>query len=192
MERVRALPLEATWDSGEDESALVEAARSDPSAFDPLYQRYLTPIYRYLRVRVRDAEDAADLTQQVFLKVFEALPHHEDRGLPFGAWVFRVAHNAVVDASRTTHPSLPLDELPEAREPMFPDQPELAALAADALASFRQLIAPLDVERRDLLTLRFVAELPTAEIAVVLGKRDDAVRAQLSRALATLKEIHHG
>lgn len=84
------------------------------SAFALLYRRYRQPIYRYVRARTPSDDDAADLAQQVFLKVFEALPHYEDRGLPVGAWLFRIAHNAVIDASRRRHATLPLDELPEA------------------------------------------------------------------------------
>lgn len=175
----------------EDEAIELAVTQHEGGAFALLYRRYRQPIYRYVRARTPSDDDAADLAQQVFLKVFEALSLYEDRGLPVSAWLFRIAHNAVIDASRRTHPTLPLDQLPEAGQPALPDEPEAAALAADALTRFQTLIAPFDAERRDLLTLRFVAELPTAEIAVILGKRDAAVRAQLSRALATLKELHH-
>ena len=177
--------------SAEDEAALVAAAAVDGEAFATLYRRYRLPIYRYLRVRTTSDEDAADLVQQVFAKAFRALPEYEERGLPFRAWLFRLAQNTAIDASRHNHQTVPLDDLSMAHEPHLPNEPEASALRADALTRFQQLIAPLDAERRDLLTLRFVHELPTAEIARILGKQDAAVRAQLKRALTTLKERQH-
>lgn len=176
----------------EHEAALVAAAKVDGEAFAALYRRYRLPIYRYCRARTPSGEDAADLAQQVFLKAFEAIPRYEERGLPFSAWLFRLARNAAIDASRRPQRDLPLDEVPPSTEPYLPNEPEASALHADALNRFQQLIAGLDDERRDLLTLRFVLELPTAQIATILGKRDAAVRAQLKRALATLKEQQHG
>jgi RNA polymerase sigma-70 factor, ECF subfamily len=175
-----------------DDAALVAAARADGAAFASLYQRYRLPIYRYCRARSRTDDDAADLAQQVFLKAFEAMPRYEDRGLPFSAWLFRLAHNAVIDAARQSRSALPLEDLTPAHEPRLPNEPEVSALATDAFNDFQRLISPLDEERRHLLTLRFVLELKTAEIAVILGKRDAAVRAQLKRALDTLKERQHG
>jgi len=169
-----------------DEAALVEAAKVDGEAFARLYQRYRLPIYRYCRARSRTDEDAADLAQQVFLKAFEALPRYEDRGWPFSAWLYRLAHNAVIDAARRPEPPRPPAPGPT------PNEPEASALEADSLLSFQQLIAPLTEEQRHVLTLRFVLELPTAEIAGILGKRDTAVRSQLKRALASLKEQQHG
>ncbi|HET7037020.1 MAG TPA: sigma-70 family RNA polymerase sigma factor, partial [Thermomicrobiaceae bacterium] len=80
--------------AAEEEAALVAAAKVDGAAFAALYRRHRGPIYRYLRARTRCDEDAADLTQQVFLKAFEALPRYQERGLPFAAWLFRLARNA--------------------------------------------------------------------------------------------------
>ena len=176
----------------EDEAALVAAAKVDGDAFAALYRRYRQPIYRYVRARTGSEEDAADLAQQVFVKAFEAIPRYQERGLPFSAWLFRLAHNTLIDAARRAGPTLPLQTLREANEPRLPNEPEAHALKIDAFARFQQLIAPLDEERRDLLTLRFVHELPIAEIALTLGKQDAAVRAQLKRALTTLKEQQHG
>ncbi len=175
-----------------DEAVLVEAAKVDGEAFARLYLRYRLPIYRYCRARSRTDEDAADLAQQVFLKAFEAIPRYEDRGLPFSAWLYRLAHNAVIDAARRPNRTLPLEGVSPKTEPHLPNEPESKALEADSLLRFQQLVAPLTEERRHLLTLRFVLEMPTAEIAGILGKRDTAIRSQLKRALASLKEQQHG
>ena len=176
----------------EEESALVAAAKDDGAAFAALYHRYRDPVYRYCRARSRNDEDAADLAQLVFLKAFEAIPRYEERGLPFTAWLFRLAHNAVIDATRRPYRTVPLPQTDTLRELHISNEPEASALQADALDRFQQLISSFDEERQHLLTLRFVLELPTAEIAQILGKRDPAVRAQLKRALDKLKEQQHG
>ncbi len=176
----------------EEESALVEAAKDDGDAFAALYHRYRGPVYRYCRARSRSDEDAADLAQHVFLKAFEAIPRYEDRGLPFAAWLFRLAHNTIIDAARRPNRTVPLSRTDTQHELQLSNEPEVSALQSDAMARFQQLISSFDAERQHLLTLRFVLELPTAEIAQILGKRDSAVRAQLKRALDRLKEQQHG
>ncbi len=194
MRRPRELtePDRSGVESPSDEAALVEAAKVDGDAFARLYRRYRVPIYRYCRARSRTDEDAADLAQQIFLKAFEAIPRYEDRGLPFSAWLYRLAHNAIIDAARRPDRTLPMEQVTTPNEPRLPNEPEVSALEADSLLSFQQLIAPLTEEQRHVLTLRFVLDLPTAEIAGILGKRDTAVRSQLKRALASLKEQRHG
>src|SRR4051812_40918795 len=82
------------------EADLVQAARREPAAFEPLYRYYLSPVYRYLRLRTASDEEAADLTQQVFLRALAALPDYRSKGLPFSAWLFRIARNAAIDAHR--------------------------------------------------------------------------------------------
>ncbi|HEY7416489.1 MAG TPA: sigma factor, partial [Ktedonobacteraceae bacterium] len=79
-----------TLDETDGEAALIEAAKTNPAAFEPLYQRYKGRVYRYLFFRLRHEEDAADLTQQVFLKALSALPGYRIRNIPFAAWLFRI------------------------------------------------------------------------------------------------------
>jgi RNA polymerase sigma-70 factor (ECF subfamily) len=165
-----------------DERALVAAAQRDPAAFDALYRRHLSAVYRYLRARLPSDDEAADLTQQVFLKALEALPSYQERGLPFAAWLFRIARNAAIDATRARRPSVAWQQTPTAATPVAALPHELA------LSEFADLLAPLADDKRELLTLRFVVGLNSREIAAVLGLREAAVRKQLSRSLRTLKE----
>ena len=165
------------------EAALVAAAQADPAAFGILYRRYLPQLYRYLRSRLLTDEEAADLAQQVFLKVLEALPTYQPRGAPFAAWLFRIARNALIDTQRRQRHAVPLQDIPEAQ------LPEATASQHDELSHFDTLIEPLDASQREMLVLRFVVGLPTREIAAVVGKSDGAVRMQLSRSLRTLKEL---
>ncbi|MDQ3549850.1 MAG: sigma-70 family RNA polymerase sigma factor [Chloroflexota bacterium] len=166
------------------EAALVAAAQADPTAFGVLYRQYLPQLYRYVRSRLPTDEEAADITQSVFLKALEALPSYQGRGIPFAAWLFRIARNALIDVSRRQRPAVAWQDLPEAQQPE-------ATAQHDALSQFDALIAPLDEHQREILVLRFVVGLPTREIAAIVGKSDGAVRMQLSRSLRTLKEYAH-
>src|SRR6185437_9545514 len=91
------------------EHALVEAAQRDPAAFAALYQVYFARVYRYLRVRLRSEEDAADLTQQAFLKALDALPRYRTHGAPFAAWLFTIARHTLADRYHRLPATLPLE-----------------------------------------------------------------------------------
>jgi RNA polymerase sigma-70 factor (ECF subfamily) len=172
----------------EDEVVLIEAAKRDPAAFEPLYQRYMTRIYRYLYLRIGNAEDTADLTQQVFLKVLRALPGYRARGVPFAAWLFRIAHDTASDAYRREKRTLSWDFLP-ADELLAPDvDPELLILQREQLEQLMYLLCQLEPSKLELLALRFSSGLSGTEIALVVGKSQAAVNKQLSRTLHYLKE----
>jgi len=173
----------------EDEMALVREAQQDPAAFDPLYQRYLDRIYAYLRSRTTTPEEAADLTQQVFLQALDALPRYH--GGSFAAWLFRIARNTVTDAYRRRRPTVPWDQLPPSAYPLALDDVEAGVLASESHARLRQLVTALPPDKRELLTLRFAAGLRTAESAAVLGKKDATIRQQLSRLLQSLQEHYY-
>lgn len=116
--------MSSVWPVGENpelesvETALVAAARHDPVAFSRLYQQYLPRIYRYLLARLPTAEDAADACQQVFLKALEAIPTYDERGLPFAAWIFRIARNTAIDAARRRRTTVPWELLPKSAHPL--------------------------------------------------------------------------
>jgi len=177
-----------------DERLLVRAAQTDIHAFAPLYAAYQPRVYRYLRLRVRSSEDAADLTQQVFIQALDALPRYHERGLPFAAWLFRIARNVAIDAQRRNRnryrDHATLDGLPEAllRSSGTGDDPEQAVLRRERLDRLRELLAALDAEQRELLSLRFAAGLSSREIAPVVGKREGAVKRQMTRIIQTLRE----
>jgi RNA polymerase sigma-70 factor, ECF subfamily len=172
----------------EDEVVLIEAAKLDPAAFEPLYQRYMMRIYRYLCLRVRNTEDAADLTQQVFLKVLHALPGYRVRGVPFAAWLFRIAHDTVCDAYRREKRTMSWDFIPDDELLATDVDPELLILQREQLERLIHLLYQLDPSKQELLALRFSAGLSGAEIALVVGKSQAAVNKQLTRTLHYLKE----
>ncbi|MDQ2713998.1 MAG: sigma-70 family RNA polymerase sigma factor [Chloroflexota bacterium] len=176
-------------DHQEDEATLIEAARANPAAFEGLYQRYVARVYRYLRTRVGQEEDAADLTQQVFLKALNALPSYQERGSPFAAWLFRIARHTLTDTYRQRRDDISWDILPDVMIiPGREQDPEEIILRQESLVRLRCLLEGVDGKKRELLALRFAAGLSTAEIALVVNKSQASVKKQLTRILSTLKE----
>jgi RNA polymerase sigma-70 factor (ECF subfamily) len=165
-----------------DESALVRLAQTDAQAFGALYDRYVQRVYRYCFYRTNNAADAEDLTAQTFLAALEALPRYRQDGA-FAAWLFSIAHKKVADYHRRI-PHLPLDEssLPAIQTDFGLDMEK-----SQRRESLLRLIRSLAEQERELIHLRYVAELSFAEIARVLHKKEDAVKKMLYRLSARLK-----
>lgn len=188
MEASSALPMDQGYVAGTNDSALVRAAQIDPDAFGELYNRYFTPVYRYLRSCVVSEEDAADLTQQVFLQALRGLPSYDERKASFRTWLFRIARHAATDAFRRRRSSTSWEALPEMLRGIALDDPEEAALRRESQARLQDLLAGLNSDKRELLWLRFVVELEVQEIAAVVGKSPAAVTKGIFRTLRTLEE----
>jgi RNA polymerase sigma-70 factor (ECF subfamily) len=192
MAQVHGADLQGQEEAREaDEERLVQAAQHDPAAFGPLYARYQDRLYTYLRTRTGTTEDAADLTQQVFVRALEALPRYRREGVSLAAWLFRIARNAATDWQRRQRPTVPWDAVPEAFHPCAPETADGALLRREAFAPLYALLATLDAPTREALILRFTAQLTLAEIGAVLDKSEEAARKQITRALHTLKEQYH-
>ncbi|MBI4505466.1 MAG: sigma-70 family RNA polymerase sigma factor [Chloroflexi bacterium] len=155
----------------------------DASAFGALYDRYLERVYRYVYYRVGSVEEAEDLSEEIFLKAWEAIGRYREQGVPFSAWLMRLAHNHVIDHFRTRRVTAPLAETLPARTP----DPEHAAerrLAAQAVLCAMQ---DLTSEQQQVLILRFIEEFDHSEIAAIMGKNEGAVRALQFRGLSALR-----
>lgn len=165
--------------------AIVEQARSgDADAFATLYDVYAPRVYRFLAVRVREPADAEDLLQQVFIKAIQALPRYESRGLPFAAWLFRIAQNVVVDFHRGRRATATLDATVAAGSG---SDPELEAQLGADREHIRRALDRLTAAQREVLIYRFFAGLDTAEIGRAMGKREGTVRALQFRALEAMR-----
>jgi RNA polymerase sigma-70 factor (ECF subfamily) len=171
-----------------DEADLVLGARSNPARFSTLYERYQGRIYAYLRSRTSGEEDAADLTQHVFVLALDALPRYRAQQVTFGAWLFRIARNVAVDFHRRHRATVPWDFVPEALQPAAREDLATTIIEQEYLAHLGELFIMLNAESRELLTLRFVGQLTAPEIAVVIGASEAATRKRLSRILRRLKE----
>lgn len=165
-------------------SALVDRARNgDAEAFGALYDRFQPEIVRYLAHRVGDPDTAEDLAQQVFLKAWQAIPRYEARGVPFKAWLYRMAHNQMVDHFRTRKQTADLDgiDVPEDAEA------ESIVLAAEMSAALEQALGRLSEDHRQVLTLRFLMEKSAKEIGEIMGRKEVTVRGLQMRALQALR-----
>ena len=168
------------------------AVRGDASAFGQLYQTHLDSIYRYIYYRVGNATEAEDLTEQVFLKAWERMSAYDQRGLPFSAWLYRVAHNLVIDYHRTRRPAASLTEpLSETLvdRGAGPDEVVERRLAAAEVAAALRTLSP---DQQQIILLRFVQGLSHAEASAIMGKSEGALRVLQHRALAALNEALQG
>jgi RNA polymerase sigma-70 factor, ECF subfamily len=181
---------ELPWSEMDDRSdlELIEAARSGIDAYAVLYRRYLDRVYRYVFSRTSSAHEAEDVTQEIFLRAYRALPRYEPRDVPFAAWLLRIARNCTIDASRRRRPSVSWEQIPESLLPVLEGDVPADAMLRDDLRLLRTLLADLPAEKRELLALRFAAGLTAAEIAAVVGKSQAAVEKALIRTLRALKE----
>jgi RNA polymerase sigma-70 factor (ECF subfamily) len=144
-------------------------------------------VYRYVRTRTASDEEAADITQSVFVKAMASLDRFRP-GSPFAAWLFRIARNASTDAYRRRRRLIGLDGLPEPVFESLADSPEEIALKQERLRRLRAVVGRLDPGRQELLALRFGSGLTLREIGLVLGKREGAIKKQMGRLMAALKE----
>ena len=172
-----------------DEAELVRRAAVDATARAALYERYVARVYRFLRVRCSSPDQAADLTQQVFLKMAEALPRYRERGAPFASWLFRIARNVAIDHARRHRVTVAWDSLGQAAAP---DDVEAWVLDRETRARVGALLAGLSSDERELLSLRFAAGLSSREIAAVVGASEAAVKKRLTRTIQRLKERSNG
>lgn len=165
---------------------LVRRAKAgEGDALAALYDRYAERLYRYGLGRLGSPDAAEDLLQEVFVKVIEALPRYEERGAPFGAWLFRIARNGLVDRARAAVPSASLDAALDVRD-LAPGPDVLAERGAD-VAALHDALGTLTAEQREVVLLRFYGGLSGAEIAGLMGKREGTIRALQFRAIASLR-----
>jgi RNA polymerase sigma-70 factor (ECF subfamily) len=170
------------------------ASRGDRSAYAALYERYLDKIYRYIYFKVGQRSEAEDLTSQTFLKAWDAIADYEWRNHPFGAWLFRIAHNLVVDYHRARKPSVTLDDAtPQLEWRASRDDVRPEHMLSEMLTErrVREAVGRLTEEQQQVLILRFFEGLSTGEVAELMGKRRGAIRGLQFRALSALRDLLH-
>jgi RNA polymerase sigma-70 factor, ECF subfamily len=175
-----------------DEVELIDLAKTDPAAFGELYERYVKRIYNYIYYRTGNHQDAEDLTARVFARALQHIPTYVDRGLPFSAWLYRIAHNLVVNwhRDRGRRKLVPLDEL--VMSTLRSEAPERMTEHHEEQDLLLVAIRTLPEERQQLLILKFVERLPNAEIGEIMGRSEGAIKSLYHRTLLSLRdEIEH-
>jgi len=171
----------------EEENLVRRAQQRDQQAFAQLYEEHFNKIYRYVALRIGNKTEAEDITQQVFLKALQSISSFRWRGIPFSAWLFRIAHNQVVDYLRkkTKQATVPLDE----STVIVISNPQLLAeqgLDIEQLLSATRRLTPT---QREVISLRFAGELPIAQVAKIIGKSQGAVKALQHSAIVALRKV---
>ena len=166
--------------SAHDDRALIEAAQADPAPFVDLYDRYVDRVYAFVSRRMRDRAAAEDVTSEVFEQALANLGRFEWRGVPFVAWLFRIAANAMADrwrhAARDAH-DLPAD---------VPDTGEREQIERRVILF--ELVNRLPEAQRQVIHLRFVEEKSIRDIAAALNRSEGAVKQLQLRALENLRK----
>lgn len=172
-----------------DEVEVVEAAKTgDQEALGRLYDHYLPRVYRYVMARLGVAEDAEDVTAEIFLRVIDNLHTYTFRGLPFGAWVFRIARNETVSHVRRQRTRGVSAELTDAIPDVNADHMSAVELQL-TIAEVRQAAERLPEAQRQVIALRFGAGLNVAETARALGKSENNVKVLQHKAIAKLQTM---
>lgn len=169
------------------ETDLVEAAkRLEPLAWDELYSEHHLPIFRYVFVRTRNASVSEDITADVFLEAVRGIHRYQQRGVPFRAWLYRIAHNLTVDHHKSTirrGESVERDAVAALRDP---GDVSLRVAERDALDGAMRLLTP---EQQQVVILRFIEGLSLEEVAAVTRRPKGSVKSMQHRALRRLRAI---
>jgi RNA polymerase sigma-70 factor (ECF subfamily) len=169
------------------EHLLVARAKQDPRAFGALYEENVNRIYNYIYQRTGSAADAQDLTTRTFVKALMHLHRYEFRGLPFSAWLYRIAHNAVANwhRDRGRHRMVTLDTA--AGHGAERNRPEDVAQANEQKDRLLEAVRRLPSDRQQLLILKFSEGMSNAEIGEVMGRTEGAVKSLYHRTLLALR-----
>lgn len=174
----------------DDEIKLINTARTDPVAFGQLYETYVDRIYNYIYYRTGNKNDAEDLTAKVFFKALNSIGSYRHMGLPFSAWLYRIAHNLVANYHRdwARIKEISLDNIPFSESDRKQELPETMMQKNMEVEALLNLISDLPRLRQDLIIMKFVDKLSNAEIGIILRKSEGAVKSLYHRTLLELRE----
>src|SRR4051812_28219524 len=160
-------------------------SQRDTDAFQALYESHLDTVYRYVYYKVGNGQLAEDLTQHIFMKAWEAIHRYQWRELPFQHWLLRLARNAVIDHYRSMKPtnSSLLDPVSVGVDP------EIELAQSEMVNTLQDAVRQLPDEQREVIVLRFIEQMPHADVARHLGKSAATVRVIQHRALQALRKL---
>jgi RNA polymerase sigma-70 factor (ECF subfamily) len=174
-----------TYEDIEIKRLVKRAIDGDVETFGELYSIYLDRIYRYVFYQVHNKVTAEDLTEEIFIKAWRGIGKYRWKGQPFSAWLYRIAHNHVIDYFRTSRQHQPLDrEIPADR-----DQPQQELETKQIQQSLLRAISSLPQQQKQVIILKFIEDLDNRAIERIMGKSQGAIRVMQMRALAALRQI---
>lgn len=171
----------------QDEQTLVKRAQEyDQEAFAQIYEENFEKIFRYIAIKIGNQMEAEDLTQQVFMKALKAISSYKWKDVPFSAWLYKIAHNQVVDYIRkkSRRPETELNEEIASVE----DYPYKAAEFKVELGELSRALKKLTPLQQEVISLRFSCEMPIAQVASIMGKKEGAIKALQYSAIQALRK----
>ncbi len=171
-----------------DESELIKRAKADKDAFGELYELYVDRIYNYVYYRTGNANDAEDLTARIFFRAMQHIGNYQDRGLPFSAWLYRIAHNLVANwhRDRSRRKIISIDDITRWQAPE--KGPEFVTQIMEDKDALLDAIRRLPADRQELLILKFVEQISNAEIGEIMGRSEGAIKSLYHRTLLSLRD----
>jgi RNA polymerase sigma-70 factor (ECF subfamily) len=171
----------------DEESLIRKAQQRDQVALTQLYEENFDKIYRYIVLKIGDRTEAEDLTQQVFLNALKSISSYRFKGMPFSSWLYRIAHNQVVDyhRKRSRRATVPLDESIAAGR----DDPERTTEKKLQIEELAQAAKQLTAAQQEVISLRFTGDMSIAEVARVMGRSVGAVKALQHSAVVVLRKV---
>ena len=173
-----------------DEHELIEQAKHDPAAFGQLYEAHVERIYNYIYYRIGNHHEAEDLTAKVFHRALNHIPNYQNKGAPFTAWLYRIAHNLVANWHRDQKRRnvVALEQVAVSGNKQD-SSPQIAAELSNERELLLAAIQELPPERQQLLTLKFIEKMSNADIGQVMGRSEGAIKSLYHRTLVSLKEL---
>ncbi|MEW5869673.1 MAG: RNA polymerase sigma factor [Chloroflexota bacterium] len=183
------MPDQQVVDEAKEVQLLKQARAGDAQAYGKLYELYAPRVLRFLFAHLDNRLDAEDLTEEIFLRVWRALPGYREQGVPFGGFLFRVARNMLIDHYRHKRRRQPDLDLVEERLEDGQADPAGTLQSDHERWEVHHMLRYLRRDYRTVLDLRFLADLSIEEIAIAMGKSPGAVRVLQHRALAALRKL---
>ena len=171
-----------------DDRDLVALAKEDKAAFGELYERYLPKIYSYVYYRTGNVHDAEDLTAKVFFRALSHISDYVEKGVPFQAWLYRIAHNLVANWHRdqSRRKIIALDEY--VVHSLKSEAPDRLAEELEERHQLLEAVRRLPEDRQQLLLLKFVERMSNGEIGVIMGRTEGAIKSLYHRTLLALRD----
>ena len=171
-----------------DDDVLLKVAAGEVEYFSVFYERYVTRIYNYIYYRTGNQFEAEDLTERVFYRALGRIGSYRNKGVPFSAWLYRIAHNLVANWHRdnSRRHEVPLEDFSQTLR--HGEHPEFSLIASMENEELIKTLRQLPSERQQLIILKFVDDLSNAEIAVIMGRSEGAIKSLYHRTLLALRK----